>query len=250
MKQPLVSIVTSSFNAAKTIEQTINSVINQTYPKIEYIIIDGGSTDGTLEILKKYDTKISCWISEPDHGIFNAWNKALKIAKGDWIAFLGADDLYYTDAVEKYIYYINSRPENEQLDFISSKMEYVDKDLNLLEIVGEKWSWRRFSDFMVTNHCGSFHNKRFFEKYGSFDESYRSTGDYALLLKAGKKLKAGFIDVVTIKMREGGISSKGLFLFEEALRAKLTSKNVPVIKAFARYYAGLFMFYLRKIGQG
>jgi glycosyltransferase involved in cell wall biosynthesis len=247
MKQPLVSVITSSFNAVKTIEQTINSVINQSYPIIEYIIIDGGSTDGTLEVLKKYNDKITYWISEPDTGIYNAWNKALKVAKGDWIAFLGADDIYYSDAIEKYISFINGTVGGDQLDFISSIIELVDKDLNVIKAEGEQWSWPKFSYYMMTNHGGMLHNKLLFDKYGCFDESYRSSGDYALLLKAGKKLKTGFLDAITIKMREGGISSGGRFLFDEVLRAKLTSKNVPAIRAYFRYYAGLGMFYLRKL---
>ncbi len=247
MKQPLVSIITSSFNAVNTIEQTINSVINQSYPNIEYIIIDGGSTDGTVDVLKKYNAKIKYWISEPDRGIYNAWNKALKVAVGDWIAFLGADDIYYPDAIGEYVKYINSAPGNDQLDFISSKIEIVDQQLNLLNLAGEKWSWPKFSYYMTTNHGGMFHNRKLFEKYGHFDESYRSAGDYALLLKAGRNLKAGFLDAITIKMREGGISSGGRFLFDEALKAKLTSKKVPAARAYLRYYVGLGMFYLRKL---
>jgi len=247
MKQPLISIVTSSFNAAKTIEQTINSIIGQSYPNIEYIVVDAGSTDGTVDILKKYTDKISYWISEPDKGIYNAWNKALKVAKGEWIGFVGADDLYYPEAVQYYIDYINSAPGNEQLDFISSKIEYVDNELNLIKVDGKQWKWPQFSYFMTTHHSGMFHNRRLFEKYGHFDESYRSAGDYALLLKPGKNLKAGFVDKVTLKMRQGGISSGGLFLFDEALRAKLASKNVPALRAYARYYFGLAMFYFRKL---
>lgn len=92
-KQPLISIITVSFNAAKTIEQTILSVVNQTYSNIEYIIIDGGSTDGTVDIIKKYEDKITYWVSEPDKGIYDAMNKGWKIAKeSSHILFIGADD--------------------------------------------------------------------------------------------------------------------------------------------------------------
>ena len=91
--KPLISIITVSFNAVKTIEQTILSVINQTYPNIEYIIIDGGSTDGTVDIIKKYEDKIAYWVSGPDKGIYDAMNKGWKIAKeNSHILFIGADD--------------------------------------------------------------------------------------------------------------------------------------------------------------
>ncbi|WP_162997035.1 glycosyltransferase family 2 protein [Mucilaginibacter kameinonensis] len=247
MNKPLVSVITSSFNAVNTIEQTICSVVNQSYKNIEYIIIDGGSTDGTLDVLKKYDKYITYWISEPDNGIYNAWNKGLKIAKGDWISFLGADDIYLNDAIENYVDYINQSQQGTEFDFVSSVMEYVDKDLNLLRLIGKPWYWKVFNDTMVTIHSGALHSKFFFEKYGHFDESYKSAGDYALLLKAGKNLKAGFVNIITVKMREGGVSSNGLFLFKEVLKAKRDSRNVPMLKAYVRFYAGLIMYFLRRI---
>ena len=88
----LISVVTVSYNAVATIEQTLLSVINQTYPNIEYIIIDGGSTDGTVDIIKKYADEIVYWISEPDKGIYDAMNKGIKKANGEWINFINAGD--------------------------------------------------------------------------------------------------------------------------------------------------------------
>lgn len=101
---PLISVVTVSYNAVSTIEQTILSVINQTYPHIEYIIIDGGSTDGTVDIIKKYADKIAYWVSEPDKGIYDAMNKGIKVATGEWINFMNSGDcLYRNDTIEKIL---------------------------------------------------------------------------------------------------------------------------------------------------
>lgn len=96
---PLVSIVTVSYNAVSTIEQTILSVINQTYSNIEYIIIDGGSTDGTIEIIRKYENKIAYWVSEPDGGIYDAMNKGVRKTTGQWLNFMNAGDSFYNKEV-------------------------------------------------------------------------------------------------------------------------------------------------------
>ena len=94
-EKPLITIITITYNAADTIENTIKSVIEQTYSNIEYIIIDGGSKDGTVEIIKKYSKKISYWISEPDKGIYNAMNKGINHAHGAWINFMNAGDTFF-----------------------------------------------------------------------------------------------------------------------------------------------------------
>lgn len=92
---PLISVVTVSYNAVSTIEQTILSVVNQTYPRLEYIIIDGGSTDGTVEVIKKYADRIAYWVSEPDKGIYDAMNKGIAVATGEWINFMNCGDWFY-----------------------------------------------------------------------------------------------------------------------------------------------------------
>ena len=96
---PLISVITVSYNAVSTIEDTILSVINQTYTNIEYIIIDGGSADGTVGIIEKYVDRISYWVSEPDKGIYDAMNKGLKVANGDWAIFMGSDDVFFNNKV-------------------------------------------------------------------------------------------------------------------------------------------------------
>jgi len=110
--RPLVSIVTVVYNGEKYLEQTIRSVINQRYDNIEYIIIDGGSTDGTLDIVEKHEKMIDYWISEPDEGIFDAMNKGIKICRGELIGLINADDYYAPNAIERVVScYLKEKPD-------------------------------------------------------------------------------------------------------------------------------------------
>ena len=116
----LISVVTVSYNAVSTIEQTILSVINQTYPNVEYIIIDGGSTDGTVDIIKKYADKIAYWVSEPDKGIYDAMNKGVVVATGEWINFMNAGDIFTdSDVIDKLLHRIS-----DLLTLVSSEYNY------------------------------------------------------------------------------------------------------------------------------
>ena len=123
-----ISIITVSYNAVKTIEETINSVLNQSYSNIEYIIIDGGSRDGTVDIIKKYQDKINVWISEPDKGIYDAMNKGIKLAKGDWIGIINSDDCYCIDAFDTIL---NTISKNPNAELIFGNLNIIDKKMKL-----------------------------------------------------------------------------------------------------------------------
>ena len=112
MNNPLISVVTVSYNAVTTIEKTILSVINQNYSNIEYIVIDGGSIDGTVDIIKKYADKITYWVSEPDKGIYDAMNKGIIVATGEWINFMNTGDTFYNENVFSEIFELNSYTED------------------------------------------------------------------------------------------------------------------------------------------
>ncbi|UFH55973.1 glycosyltransferase family 2 protein [Spirosoma sp. KNUC1025] len=203
MSVPLVSIITATHNAEKHLNECITSVLNQTYHNFEYIIIDGASTDNTIEIIKKYSHKLTYWVSEPDDGIYDAWNKGLAKANGDWIAFVGADDILYPNALQTYIEHIVQHPNRNNLEFVSANIELVEEDLSTIRLVGEAWKWESFRKSMVTWHVGTFHSKYLFAKYGMFNKSYKISGDYELLLRPKSLLVTSFINQVTAKMRLG-----------------------------------------------
>jgi len=217
MKTPLITIITSTFNSANTLRDTIVSVISQTYQNIEYIIVDGGSTDGTVNIIESYNDELKeekiifKWKSEPDTGIYNAWNKALKMVTGDWIVFIGSDDYFKSITLfEEMIPYLNSSF-NLNNRFVYGKTEHVSLSGELVEIAGKPWSIqkKRFTHLMNLGHSGCFHHKDLFKKHGNFDESFEIAGDYEFLLRELKEPenKAFFVDKIFVVMREGGVSA-------------------------------------------
>lgn len=218
MSNSKISIITAVFNAKNTVENTIKSVFNQAYPNIEYIIIDGGSTDGTVDIIKKYEDKISYWVSEEDGGIYDAWNKGLEKATGEWVCFLGADDQLVKDHTETYMNYILEA--KEEFDYVMSKVDLVDKSGSFIRTIGKPYKWNAFKKRMCCLHTGSMHSKKYFDKYGYFDTKYRIVGDYEILLRAKDNLKVGYIDKSTVKMQIGGVSdSQGVH--KENKKAKI-----------------------------
>ena len=206
---PLITIIIAVFNGAKTLQQCIDSVIQQAYPNKQLIIIDGGSNDGTVELLEANNQSISYWISEPDAGIYNAWNKGLAIANGEWICFLGADDYFWDSSVLESM--------SSQLLIAPSNIRVVYGQIMLLNsngenmyAVGKPWLKvkKRFKQIMCIPHPGLMHRSSLFEQHGQFDESFRIAGDYELLFRELQTGNAIFIpDLITIGMREGGVSS-------------------------------------------
>ena len=208
---PSISIIVAVFNGASFIEETILSVLNQDYCNIELIVIDGCSTDGTQEILKQYENEIDFWLSEPDTGISNAFNKGVKLARGDYINFQGAGDyLINDDVVSKMLCGVNS-----DLDMlVCGRIERVaaTSDKRVLGVFPQKY----FSTFKKTSllfrmslpHQALLTNKKMFDKYGLFDESNLFCMDYEHLLRAYHEFPNVVLkDVNFSAWREGGVGT-------------------------------------------
>lgn len=220
-KRPLVTVVTAVYNAHATVSRCLESVLQQDYPNIEHIVIDGGSSDGTVDILREYDDRIAFWKSEPDEGIYHAWNKALAEVQGEWICFLGADDEFLPGAVSCYM---ELAAQNPDVEYLGSQVKVVHPS-GYERVFGRPWTWKAFSKTMTWLHAGSMHRRSLFERLGRYDTSYRIVADYELLLRAGPQLKALYMPILTVIMRDGGVSRSRKALEEQVRATIMTGKR-------------------------
>jgi len=197
---PKISVIMAVFNSAETLQRALDSVKVQTWRNKELIVMDGGSTDGSVDILRANEGSITHWESNPDRGIYHAWNKALDHASGDWIHFIGADDYFMDSQVLAHVAQPLALCDHE-VKVAYGKMAVVSHKGELLEIKGEPWDISRemFRKVMSIPHPALFIRREVFELHGKFDESFRSAGDYELLLRELLTGQAMFIPEVLVK---------------------------------------------------
>jgi glycosyltransferase involved in cell wall biosynthesis len=233
---PKVSIITVCLNSKKYIEDTIRSVRGQTYKNIEYIIIDGGSTDGTTEVLQMHDKDIDYWVSEPDKGISDAFNKGIKASKGDIIGIINAGDRYTVDAVSTAVKILKENPE---FDFVYGDLIYTDEKENPQFLVKGDRNYQKKIYYTMPSliHPTVFLKRDAYKLCGLYDESYRLAMDYEFLLRITRYGKKGiYVEDTLALMTFGGISySKFYDSYKEVCRASIKYGYSP-IKAYLRLY--------------
>ena len=241
-----VSIVTAVLNNKNHLEQCIKNIVAQNYPNVEYIVIDGGSTDGTVEVIKKYEDKVAYWVSEPDGGIYEAMNKGIKRATGDVIGILNSDDFYADEAVIKEV--VRSITENKT-DSCYGDIVYVDRD-NPDNIVR---SWKagefykeKFKTGWMPPYPTFFVKKEIYERYGYLNLNFPLAADYELMLRLLYKynISTTYIPKVLVKMRTGGTSRPGLY----TLRALVENYQAWKVNGL-RYPVTVFLKPFLKIRQ-
>ncbi|MEY2793340.1 MAG: hypothetical protein RJA76_1332 [Bacteroidota bacterium] len=242
-----VSILTASFNCASTIQQTIESVLSQDYPNLEYWVIDGGSTDGTLDILKSFEGKIH-FISEIDKGIYDAINKGLERATGDIIGMIGADDFYPNKEVISSV--VRKFEETGALALYGDK-QYVDSD-NTNKIV-RNWVAGPYQDSnwlygWMPPHLSFYTSRKLLEQTGSYRTDFTCSGDYEWMLRAlyKKDVKVAYLPSVLVRMRTGGTSNAS---WKHRLKANLEDRKAWKVNGFKPYFFTLWLKPLRKISQ-
>lgn len=210
---PLVTIVTVVFNGEKYLEQTIQSVINQSFNNIEYIIIDGGSTDGTLQIISKYNNLIDYWVSEPDAGIYDAMNKGINLASGNLIGLLNSGDIFTSYALESVAKLYDEQAELHQERIIITGAMYrfdQQKNIKFKLVKSQKDLDSKINWSMPINHPATFVSRKVYETIGSFNPSFKVCGDYDFIFRAyhSQIVKFIFTDRELTYMSLGGISEK------------------------------------------
>ncbi len=208
--KPLITFVIAVFNGGKTLERCLNSILSQTYPRKEIVVIDGGSADETVDILRRHSAGIDYWESKPDRGIYDAWNKGIENSNGEWICFLGADDfLWQSNVLEQFSNHLSGvYPE---IRIVYGRVAVVNDEEQVIDQWGE--DWRTMRDKFLGGTClptpAVMHHRGLFEQHGLYDETFRIAGDYEMLLRELKAAEAVFVsDVILTGMQHGGISSR------------------------------------------
>ena len=249
-----VTIITITYNSAATLEDTLRSVVNQDYPNIEYLIIDGKSKDNTLQIVDKYKDKITKIVSEKDKGLYDALNKGIALAKGDIVGMLHSDDLYESNHVVSDI--VKTFEKNPSADGVYADLVFVDRnDINKVTRTWESGDYEE-GDFLsgwMPPHPTFFVKKECYERFGGFNTSLRLSADYELMLRMihKNKIKLAYLPKVVVKMRMGGVSNVSLFV---RLKANIEDKmawklNGMKPKLFTRFLkpASKIMQYFKKV---
>lgn len=205
-KRPKISIITAVLNNREKLEKTILSVIEQTYQNIEYIIIDGGSTDDSLEIIKKYQNRISFWLSEKDGGLYDAMNKGIKKATGDWLIMLNSGDYYVgNDVFEKVAKHLNN-PE-KKFYYFSMLHEFSNGIKKTYKNPIYWWNrWKLFYSAYIP-HMALIASKEQYQNIGLYDINLKIAADHDFILRLMKKYRPIFIDIPLSVMEMGGISA-------------------------------------------
>jgi glycosyltransferase involved in cell wall biosynthesis len=249
---PRITVIVATLNAVKTIDRCLQSIIRQTYPNKAIIVMDGGSTDGSIECIKGFARHLAYWETEPDQGIYHAWNKAVKLSHGEWLCFLGADDYFRDDQVLSAFIPHLLQSRNTGIRLVYSRVAQVTDRGEVLKYSGKPWSqihWQ-MRHGMPLPHPGLMHHFSLFNDHGLFDESFQIAGDYEFLLRELKTGAASFIpNLCSVNQQIGGIShARNLLAHREVSRARVKNGLPAVTWAWLLvYFRAILRHYWKRI---
>lgn len=242
-----ISLLTVSFNSAATIGDTIRSIRSQDYKDIEYIVVDGNSKDDTISIIKSNEDVISKWLSEPDKGIYDAMNKAMKMATGDVVGILNSDDFYSDKTI---ISQVATAFDDPSVDAVFGDLVFVDaSDLSKVVRTYSSAHWKpyKFAWGFMPAHPTFFVRRKYYEQLGLFKTDYKIAADYELLIRflQVNKLKYKYLPLKMVVMRKGGVSSRNLMsnviLNKEIIRGcRENGIYTNVFMVYSKYFRKLF----------
>jgi glycosyltransferase involved in cell wall biosynthesis len=242
-----VSIITVSYNSESTVRETIESIIGQDYQNIEYIIVDGNSTDNTSSIVKSYGSKISKFVSEKDNGLYDAMNKGIRMATGDIIGIINSDDIYSSQNIISKVVAIF---ETKSVDVVYGDLYYFRTgfpDIPIRNYKGKIFSLTRAKYGLMPPHPTFFIKKKTYEKYGYFDTNFTLSADFDLILRflGIHKVSFEYIPEILVKMRMGGKSTSSLKRVvtmnrESMLACKKNGIRTNVFKFHIKYLIKVF----------
>jgi glycosyltransferase involved in cell wall biosynthesis len=245
-----VTIITVSYNSSETIRDTIDSVLSQGYHNVEYIIVDGASTDGTQDIVKSFGSKITKFISEKDKGLYDAMNKGIAQATGDIIGILNSDDIYFNKDVLSLVV---TAFEEKEVDVVYGDLYYFKTgfpERSLRYYKGGIFSLKRVSFGLMPPHPTFFIKRKVYDKYGNFDTRFTLSADFDLILRflGINKVAFEYLPKVLVKMRMGGKSTSSLkrtmIMNREVLQScRKNGVRTNLIKFYSKYFSkALYIF--------
>jgi len=243
----LISIITVCYNSEKTIRATIVSVLKQDYADIEYIIIDGSSTDNTLKIINEYKDKINIIISEKDEGLYDAMNKGIKIANGNIIGTLNSDDYFYSNSIISNI--AKTFLEHKNLDAVYGNIIFKKNNNFIRQYSSNNWNKYKFEFGYMPAHPSFYCKKHLYEKYGYYRKDFKIAADFELLIRFFRiqNISYIYINEFFVIMNYGGNSTKGLLTTikinkEIKYACNLNGLNTNYLKLYLRYFIKMFEF--------
>ncbi|PQJ72086.1 glycosyltransferase family 2 protein [Polaribacter butkevichii] len=224
-----ISIITVCYNSAKTIEKTFKSVANQTYTDIEYIVVDGGSKDTTLEIVEKYKKIVSQSVSEPDKGLYDAMNKGIKMATGDLVGILNSDDIFTDESVLENV--ANFHKQNNIDASVGNIIQFNEEGKTVRKYSAKNWNPEKLKIGFMPAHPAIFFKRELFDQFGNYQLDFTIGADYELITRFFLKHKISwkFSNITTTSMLIGGLSSSGVSsyqLISKEINKALTRNNI------------------------
>jgi len=226
-----ISIVTPSYNQSAYLERTIQSVLDQNYPHLEYIIIDGGSTDGSVDIIRKYEKHLAYWVSEKDRGQTHALNKGFMRATGKIVGWVNSDDMYCPGSFQKAA---DAFAQNPELGLVYGDLLIVDKDDKILRPLKSPYWWPAHVMLGMTLQPAAFWKRSLFEQFGLLDERLRFAMDYEFFCRAGKDIASKYLPVNIVCFRSHPDQKT------ETLQKVCMEETSRIRQQYARAACGIF----------